>query len=185
MNLCSCTLKNSIMIPNKEYALSIDSGTIFGNVFQTTKIQQYEFECRNQQYYNILDKSRALSTLSHLKCAKSKDKETKDMESVTVRKTNDDCGNGAKINQIGINVAKNDKQQYIPVLESCFEELHGNVLYVKSNIYGKMRRPGGSARHSINNGKWDDHSRISSNVFGIDSISDAYTYNLIYKSPTH
>lgn len=173
----------SIMTPNKHYELSIDSGTKFkvdcgaGNVFQTTDIQQHEFECRNQMYYNLLDSKTPLTTLSHLKCTKSENKEIKKLEAVTVRKTTISCGNEAKIYHIGINVAKNGEQLYIPVLESCFDKTFATVLYVKSNIYGKIRRPGGSARHSINNGNWDDQSRISSTVFLIDSISDAYTDN--------
>lgn len=173
----------SIMTPNKNYELTIDSGTKFkvdcgaGNVFQTTDIQQHEFECRNQKYYNVLDSNTAISTLSHLKCKKSDNAAIKKLEAVTVRKTGIPCGNEAKIYFIGVNVAKNGKQQHIPVLESCFDETFKTVLYVKSNIYGKIRRPGGSARHSINNGNWNDQSRIPSTVFGIDSISKAYTDN--------
>jgi len=177
----------SIMMPNRDYELMIDSGTVFkldcgaGNVFQTTEIQQYEFQCRDQEYYNVLDNETALKTLSHLKCTKSNNPVTKIMEAVTVRNTNIPCGNEVKIYHIEINVANNDMQQNIPVLESCFDKTSRSVLYVKSNIYGRMRRPGGSARHTINIGKWDDYSKISSTVYDIDSISKAYTSNNLNK----
>ncbi|KAL7023718.1 hypothetical protein ACKWTF_012752 [Chironomus riparius] len=164
---------NSFMIPNGN-SMTLSSGTQFlidcgqGRKFNipNQNIQQLQVSCENNAF---MIGNQLVQSVDNFECMDARNSPV-----VRIQKTQSICGDDGLIYNVGFHVQNGNSQNFIQVLQSCFDEQSKSVFYVKSNIFGQVDRSG-SPDFSINNGVWTDGKVVPSNFFEVKSVKSAFS----------
>lgn len=170
---------NSFMIPNGN-SLTLTPGAQFlidcgeGRKFniQNQNIQQLQVSC---QHNGFVIGGQPVQTVDNLECIDNGNSPV-----VRIQKTQNICGDDGLIYNVGFHVKNGNSQNFIEVLQSCFDEQLKSVFYVKSNIFGQVDRSG-SPDFSINNGVWTDGKSVPSNFFEVKSVKTAFSSHQFHR----
>lgn len=130
----------SYIIPNGNVATFADQARILvdcgqGRKFSQKTYQQYKVTCKNGDFETnqgiVIDVAKLVCTAN-----------SKQDGLLKVKKMNKVCGNDGKFYQVGFNVQNGNSQKFRSLYESCFDEQAKSVFYVKSKVYGQMKRDG-------------------------------------------